>query len=329
MVHLSDYYPLFLALLLSGHGLRKKSLSPSGALAAFVVGFLMMSGGVRVFGVALIGFYLAGSRATKCECWSKIFLYIYPLVVVDGKKRKAQLEDGYQEAGYRTGWQVLCNSASGFAAAFLWNAAFVPTSIHARIAEFVGIAVFQTRIDYDNNGWCPLSRTVANGWSRRLVLSALGHFACCLGDTLASELGILSSSRPKLITTLRTVPAGTNGAISVGGTVASIAGGGFIGMLVEVTMVIENSRCSIEWSGILFESVAWGMCGGGMGSLVDSLLGATVQETRYSNTKRVVLQDTNKTKDGVRVISGINLLSNNQVNLVSSVICAVMVGWIG
>jgi uncharacterized membrane protein len=61
-------YPFFLALLLSGHGLRKKSLSPSGALAAFVVGFLMMSGGVRIFGVALIGFYLAGSRATKCEC---------------------------------------------------------------------------------------------------------------------------------------------------------------------------------------------------------------------------------------------------------------------
>src|SRR5437016_13309732 len=61
-------YPLFLALLLSGHGLRKKSLSPSGALAAFAVGFLMISGGVRLFGVALIGFYLAGSRATKCEC---------------------------------------------------------------------------------------------------------------------------------------------------------------------------------------------------------------------------------------------------------------------
>jgi uncharacterized membrane protein len=158
------------------------------------------------------------------------------------------------------------------------------------------------------------------------------------------------------------VPPGTNGAISVGGTLGSIAGGGFIGILVGVTMVIENGRCSGEWSRVLFESVAWGMCGGGIGSLVryrvvlllgieaddnqvDSLLGATVQQTRYSKTKRVVLQDENRTTEGVQVVSGINILSNNQVNrnlhqlpilsvnfqvnLVSSVICAVMIGWVG
>ena len=59
--------PFVLSLLLSVHGWRKKSLSPSGALTAFVVGLLTMAGGTRVFGVALIGFYLVGSRATKCE----------------------------------------------------------------------------------------------------------------------------------------------------------------------------------------------------------------------------------------------------------------------
>ena len=53
--------------LLSAHGLRKKSLSSSGALTALIVGFLAMTGGTRVFGVMLIGFYLVGSRATKCE----------------------------------------------------------------------------------------------------------------------------------------------------------------------------------------------------------------------------------------------------------------------
>ncbi len=59
---------LAIALLLSAHGLRKKSLSSSGALTALIVGFLAMTGGTRVFGVMLIGFYLVGSRATKCEC---------------------------------------------------------------------------------------------------------------------------------------------------------------------------------------------------------------------------------------------------------------------
>lgn len=59
--------PLFLAILLSVHGLRRKSLSPSGAVTAFVVGFLTMAGALRAFGVALIGFYLIGSWATKCQ----------------------------------------------------------------------------------------------------------------------------------------------------------------------------------------------------------------------------------------------------------------------
>jgi len=95
-------------------------------------------------------------------------------------------------------------------------------------------------------------------------------------------------------------------------------------------MVLENGKCSEEWSRILLESVAWGMCGGGFGSLVryrvvlliieaddnqvDSLLGATVQQTRYSKTKRIVLQDENKTTEGVQVVSGMNVLSNNQVS---------------
>ena len=55
--------PLVLALLLSSHGLRKRSLSPSGAVAAFVVGYTMMAVPLIAFGVSLIVFYLTGSRA--------------------------------------------------------------------------------------------------------------------------------------------------------------------------------------------------------------------------------------------------------------------------
>lgn len=56
-----------LAALLGLHGLRKKSLSPDGALAAFIVGTGIMAGGLKVFGLTLVGFYLMGSRATKCK----------------------------------------------------------------------------------------------------------------------------------------------------------------------------------------------------------------------------------------------------------------------
>ena len=141
------------------------------------------------------------------------------------------------------------------------------------------------------------------------------HFACCLGDTLASELGILSKSKPRLITTLKPVPPGTNGAISVIGTVASIAGGALVGLLTGITLILENAQCIREDAGyLLFETLAWGMFAGLFGSLVDSLLGATVQQTRYSTTKKLVLQDDSKDVNAVNVISGRNLLTNNQVS---------------
>lgn len=42
-------------------------------------------------------------------------------------------------------------------------------------------------------------------------------------------------------------------------------------------------------------------------------MGATVQQTRYSEVKKVILQDESKADGRVQVISGLNLLTNNQV----------------
>jgi uncharacterized membrane protein len=83
-------FALGLATFLAAHGYRRKSLSPSGAVAAFVVGFVMMSiPNFRTPGTTLIVFYLTGSTATKV-----------------GKKVKARLEEGHAEAGYRNAVQV-------------------------------------------------------------------------------------------------------------------------------------------------------------------------------------------------------------------------------
>lgn len=62
-----------------------------------------------------------------------------------------------------------------------------------------------------------------------LYAGYVGFFACCTADTWASELGILSTSDPFLITTLKRVPKGTNGGVSGLGFMASLAGGLAIG----------------------------------------------------------------------------------------------------
>ncbi|KAJ3564137.1 hypothetical protein NP233_g8491 [Leucocoprinus birnbaumii] len=144
--------PIIIALLLSFHGLRKKSLSPSGALTAFLVGYGSLSGGLWAFGITLIGFYLIGSRATKY-----------------GKQRKAKLEDGYHEAGYRTGWQVLSNSAAGIVAVVLWNGMFVPDSVQAWAS---GGTLLSTGMVYSATGWCPLDKHIGLGRSRAFILPA-------------------------------------------------------------------------------------------------------------------------------------------------------------
>jgi uncharacterized membrane protein len=59
--------PAIIAAALAFHGWRKKSLSPGGAVAAFIIGFLMLAVPLRAFGISLIVFYITGSRATKCE----------------------------------------------------------------------------------------------------------------------------------------------------------------------------------------------------------------------------------------------------------------------
>ncbi|EGO23091.1 hypothetical protein SERLADRAFT_471800 [Serpula lacrymans var. lacrymans S7.9] len=321
--------PLGFATALSLHGLRSRSLSPSGAAAAFTVGFLTLAAPVRAIGISLIVFYLLGSRATKY-----------------GKKRKATLEDGYQAAGYRTAWQVLCNSFTAFLAAAAWGILYAPNVLPwSIIRQFVSVPE-ATR--YDSDSWCPLSPDVTNGLSRALLFSTLGyvlqsfsersdsadmidhdlrHFACCLGDTLASELGILSNSPPILITTLKTVPHGTNGGISLGGTIASMAGGLSMGFVLFASLVLENSKCRQVWGDILVPLVLWGTMAGGMGSMLDSFLGATLQKSRYSVTSKRVLQDDSALcgEDDIKDISGLNLLTNNQVNLISSTLTALVV----
>ncbi|OJT08560.1 Transmembrane protein 19 [Trametes pubescens] len=314
MVSIPFNTPLILACALSLHGLRKRSLSPSGAAAAFFVGYTMLAVPLRTFGVALIIFYLAGSRATKV-----------------GKALKTKLEEGHQEAGYRNAAQVLCNSLSAAVAALLWSALYEANSWPSKLYEAANLSEVAAapKLPYDFSQWCPLTPPPSASWSRPLLFVTLGHFACCLGDTLASELGILSRSPPILITTLKVVPPGTNGGLSKTGTLASLMGGLIMGITIAASLVVQSTACRSAWMSVVPPLLLWGTFAGGLGSLVDSLLGATLQQTRFLNSTKRILTDEapEPAKDAdVKVVSGYNLLTNNQVNLISSIATAVILG---
>lgn len=64
-----------------------------------------------------------------------------------------------------------------------------------------------------------------------LMAGYLGAFATALADTTGSELGQLYGRTPILITTFKRVPVGTDGAVSLEGTLGGIAASALLGAL--------------------------------------------------------------------------------------------------
>lgn len=99
-----------------------------------------------------------------------------------------------------------------------------------------------------------------------LYIVAIG---AATADTLASEIGVINR-HPRLITTMMPVPPGTDGGISPLGTVASFGGALFISVMGFVFMVALGQPLPLL--AIPFTAVL-----GLLGSLVDSVLGATLE----------------------------------------------------
>lgn len=193
-------YPgaLLTAALLAGHGLRKGSLAVSGALAALAVGYISLATPLRSCGITLLAFYFVGSRATRVGHEIKARLeteYNAPTAGTAGGKQKgggAKAREGQpstntpapahkaKAGGQRDAIQVLCNSLLGAACALLFRVVYGEST---RACIFSSTGVGSTII----------------GSPRFLFLAMLGHYACCMGDTLASELGILAKRPPRLI----------------------------------------------------------------------------------------------------------------------------------
>ena len=92
-------------------------------------------------------------------------------------------------------------------------------------------------------------------------------FAAKLGDTFGSEIGKRFGRTTVLITSLRRVPPGTEGAVSLEGTVASAAG--------SVLMTGVAAGLALIPAG----AVAWSVAVVGLlATLLESVLGALVQD---------------------------------------------------
>jgi uncharacterized protein (TIGR00297 family) len=98
-----------------------------------------------------------------------------------------------------------------------------------------------------------------------LLLAAAAAMAEAAADTVSSELGQAFSRRALLITSLETVPPGTDGGISIRGTAA-----GVLAACVMSAVCVAAGMIPARWASI---AALAGVCG----MLVDSLLGASLE----------------------------------------------------
>jgi uncharacterized protein (TIGR00297 family) len=138
-------------------------------------------------------------------------------------------------------------------------------------------------------------------------------------DTWATELGVLNPSHPRLITNWAAVERGTSGAISLYGTLAATLGAFFIAIFGAAL-----GPAGRFWANLGIFTIA-----GLLGSLFDSLLGATVQAIYrcpacQKETEKHPLHSCGTATERVR---GLPWVNNDFVNLACSALGAA-IGWI-
>jgi uncharacterized protein (TIGR00297 family) len=115
-----------------------------------------------------------------------------------------------------------------------------------------------------------LASLAATGRARTILLAGCGGaVATAAADTWATEIGSRSGQTPRSVATLAHVPPGTSGGVTLAGLVASAAGAATTAFVLAGSAPSSRSLRAI--------AVA---AGGVIGSLGDSMLGATVQEVR-------------------------------------------------
>ena len=181
-----------------------------------------------------------------------------------------------------------------------------------------------------NGGWGAILAIAYSCQPDPILFAAfVGAMAAVNADTWATELGVLSPTPPRLLTTGQRVPVGASGGATFLGTMAASGGGLLIGLVALVFGRVE----AILGSGPLNRHYLWlvsiGILGGLAGSTFDSLLGATVQGIYYcSQCQKETESKLHRCGQPTRHLRGWRWLNNDWVNFGSSIVGSLMAGFL-
>lgn len=113
-----------------------------------------------------------------------------------------------------------------------------------------------------------------------LLIAFTAALATAVFDTVSTEIGQVYGRHPILITTLRPVPPGTDGAVSLEGTAAGLLAGAALSVLAWATGMIPASGAAVATAAAF------------IGTTAESYLGATVESMHVVDNEAVNFANT-------------------------------------
>jgi uncharacterized protein (TIGR00297 family) len=159
-----------------------------------------------------------------------------------------------------------------------------------------------------NGGAFAAAAVVSIVWGPPTLWAGVGisALAASSADTWGTEVGTLAGGTPRMLVGWRPVPPGTSGGVTVAGSVATVGGALFVAALAR----------ALGWPAAVTIAA---LVAGVTGALVDSLLGATLQQRRWCERCNVATERAEHGCGAATVYrGGLRWLDNDRVNLLAS-----------
>ena len=225
---------------------------------------------------------------------------------------------------------VACGAAST-AAGWAWGALLVAYFVASSIVTAVGQRRKEARTApiAEKGGERDAAQVGANGaafcvaalatlavpdgspWRPIVACGAIGALAASAADSWATEIGVLIGGTPRSIIARTIVRAGESGGVTWAGTLGGMAGAAFIATIATLLGLVRGGFADGAPLALLLAGM--------IGSILDSVLGATMQARRHCDvcdalTERVV----HTCGASTRHVGGVAWMDNDVVNLAAT-----------